>query len=86
MIVVRVHEHDHPVSHPVEDFPCLIGRSLKSAIRIDEPNPDSGLVLQCYKPPQLKFRRSTPKPCHYWVSWQVARAQPHPIFAAPQMR
>lgn len=37
MIVVRVHEHDHPVSHPIEDFPCLIGRSLKSAIRIDEP-------------------------------------------------
>lgn len=37
MILVRVHEHDHPVSHTVEDFPCQIGRSLKSHIRIDEP-------------------------------------------------
>lgn len=37
MILVRVHEHDHPVSHPVEEFPCLIGRSLKADVRIDEP-------------------------------------------------
>lgn len=37
MIIVRVHEHDHPVSHLVEDFPCIIGRSLKCEVRIDEP-------------------------------------------------
>ena len=36
MILVRVHEHDHPVSHRVEDFPCAIGRSMHAQIRIDE--------------------------------------------------
>lgn len=37
MIVVRVHEHDHPVAHPVDDFPAVIGRSFKCQVRVDEP-------------------------------------------------
>lgn len=36
MIFVRVKGHDHSSAHVAESFPCLLGRSLKCDIRIDE--------------------------------------------------
>lgn len=35
MILLRVIDHDHTQSHTVEEFPCVIGRSMKCDVRID---------------------------------------------------
>ncbi len=38
MILVKVHGSDHIETHKVEIFPCIIGRSMHCAIRVDDPS------------------------------------------------